>query len=403
MVDTSIIMQAARTPDVNLPNILQRSAESAAAIENLPLLRRQQEARAQMSEQAVSQNEINFNQQQQINQQQDAVRKAKIIYNYAKQLKSLPQAQRRTYLNTIDRETINDLGFDDDTFAKISTDDGSIDTMLAQIEPIIQADQKQVGARRSESLAGGRITAQELDDGTVRYLEYGQEIPQDQIRQRVDAANSEYAKEQQGLYQGRREGALGAELDYKPQIEGSIAKTKAEGKGEEDRAQTVINAGVDASYQLPTIKRTIDLLDEVETGGFNSVALRVKQAFGVEGADEGELSANLGKSILSQLRETFGAAFTENEGKRLERIEANFGKNAETNKRLLKNVLELAERKVDSAISRAEARGDAETVEELKSNISYRLGSNQRKEQQNTPANTGGASTDEFEGFEIIE
>ena len=55
MVDTSIIMQAARTPDVNLPNILQRSAESAAAIEGLPLLRRQQEAKTQMAEQSAAQ------------------------------------------------------------------------------------------------------------------------------------------------------------------------------------------------------------------------------------------------------------------------------------------------------------------------------------------------------------
>jgi hypothetical protein len=399
MVDTSIIMQAARTPDVNLPNILQRSAESAAAIENLPLLRRQQEARAQMSEQAVSQNEINFNQQQQINQQQDAVRKAKIIYNYAKQLKSLPQAQRRTYLNTIDRETINDLGFGDDTFAKISTDDGSIDTMIAQIEPIIQADQKQIGARRSESLAGGRITAQELDDGTVRYLEYGQEIPQDQVQGRVAAAQQEYIADQQELSRGRRGGALGAEEEFKPRIARAETSAKTEAKGAEDRAQATIDAGVTASYSLPTMRRSLELLDSVATGGFDNAALRVKQLFGVEGADEGELSGNLGKAVASQLKETFGAAFTNEERKSFERIEAGFGKNAEVNKRLLNNALKVAERKVDSAISRAEARGDTETVEELKSNMQYRLGGNE----QDTPANTGGASTDEFEGFEIIE
>ena len=69
MVDTSIIMQAARTPDVNLPNILQRSAESAAAIEGLPLLRRQQEAKTQMAEQSAAQQQAQMQRQEQQMQQ----------------------------------------------------------------------------------------------------------------------------------------------------------------------------------------------------------------------------------------------------------------------------------------------------------------------------------------------
>lgn len=399
MVDTSIIMQAARTPNVNLPDILQRSAESAAAIENLPLLQRQQEAQAQVAEQSAAQQQSQMQRNEQLHNRQESIRKAGIIYNYGKQLKALPQAQRRTFLNTIDKETINDLGFDEDTFNKIQTDDGSIDTLLAQIEPIIQSGQDKVGARRSESLAGGRITAQELDDGTVRYLEYGQEIPQDQIQERVAAAQQEYIADQQELSRGRRGGALGAEEEFKPRIARAETSAKTEAKGTEQRAQLVIDNGVAASYQLPTLRRTLDLLEEVDTGGFDNAALKIKQLFGVEGADEGELSANLGKAVLSQLREIFGAAFTEKEGARLERIEASFGRNPETNKRLLNNVLELSERKVDSAISRAEARGDAETVEELKSNMQYRLGGDKKK----TPDNSGGASADEFEGFEIIE
>lgn len=381
-------MQAARTPNVNLPNILQRAAESSAAIEQLPLLQRQQAAKTQGMEQDVA-----FAEQQRA--QQEAMRKGGIIYNYAKQLKSLPQEQRRTFLNTIPKEVISDLGFDDQSFSKLPTDDASLDTVIAQMQPLVTQQSGGVGARRSESLAGGRITVQELDDGTVRYLEYGQEIPASKIQERVDAANKEYQAEQSSLYASRTGGSLGAKLESEPELERRKTSAKSEAKGAEERAQSVIDAGVSASYQLPTLKRTIELLDEVDTGGFDNVALRVKQAFGVEGADEGELSANLGKAVLSQLRETFGAAFTEKEGARLERIEASFGRSSETNKRLLRNVLELAERKVQSAISRAEARGDDETVAELKSNMAYMLG------QKDKPARA--EQTNEFEGFEIIE
>lgn len=368
MVDTSIIMQAARTPNVNLPDILQRSAESAAAIEQLPLLKQQNQLQTQMMQQNVQMQAEN-------RQQQEAIRKGGIMYNYAKQLKQLPMQQRRTFLNSVPAETISDLGIDPDSIQSMAIDDASIDTAIASLQPLMDmsGQQKQIGSRRSESLAGGRITAQEMDDGTVRYLEYGQVIPEEEVRDRVNAAQQDYVAEQRELTASRRSGALGSELEYKPQIERDVTTAKEEAKGGEARAQGVIDAGVDASYSLPTLKRTIDLLDEVETGGFDRVALSVKQAFGVEGADEGELSANLGKSVLAQLKETFGAQFTQAEGDRLARIEAGFGKNAETNKRLLRNVLAMAERKVESALKRAEARGDIETVDELKSNLAYKL------------------------------
>ena len=158
-----------------------------------------------------------------------------------------------------------------------------------------------------------------------------------------------------------------------PELARRKEEAKTGAKGQETRAQDVINAGVEASYQLPTLKRSIELLDSVKTGGFQAAALRAKQIFGIEAADEGELSSNLGKSVLSQLRDTFGAAFTEKEGERLARIEANFGKNPETNKRLLNNIIKLAERKVDNALTRAKERGDDETVAELESNLEFSL------------------------------
>ncbi len=377
MVDTSIIMQAAQQPSINLPDILQRSAESAAAIEQIPLLQRQQQAQTVAIEQSQQANE-------QARQQQDAIRKSGVMYNYARQLKNLPMAQRRTFLSSIPEKTIQDLGIDPQKIQSMAIDDASINTTIAQLEPIVKGQREQVSSRRSESLAGGRITAQELSDGTVRYLEFGKEIPQDQVRERIEKAQQEFIQDQRELNTGRRAGSLEAEADLAPIVTERKERAKTEAKGEESRAQLVIDNGVSASYQLPTIKRTIDLLDDIETGGIESVALRIKQVFGVEGEDEGELSANLGKAVLSQLRETFGAAFTQAEGERLERIEANFGKSPETNKRLLKNALSLSERKVKQALERARTRGDDETVAELEANMDYLIQTGEDKNSKPT-------------------
>ncbi len=131
------------------------------------------------------------------------------------------------------------------------------------------------------------------------------------------------------------------------------------------RGQRVIVQGITAAQGIPTIKRSIALLDEISTGGYASVALKVKQAFGVEGADEAELSANLGRSVLSQLKDIFGSQFTDKEGLRLEKIEARFGKSVAGNRRLLNQLLKMSDLKVKQARVRAVAEGDDATVAEI--------------------------------------
>jgi len=66
------------------------------------------------------------------------------MYNYAKQLRALPMAQRRTFLNTIPEQTISDLGIDPQQLQGMPLDDASIDTSIAQLEPLMQMQQ---GAR----------------------------------------------------------------------------------------------------------------------------------------------------------------------------------------------------------------------------------------------------------------
>jgi len=137
------------------------------------------------------------------------------------------------------------------------------------------------------------------------------------------------------------------------------------GKGEAVRTQNSINLGVESVQAIPILRRGLQLLERVETGGLDAARLRAKQLFGIEGADEGELSANLGRAVLGQLRETFGAAFTENEGARLERLSAGFGKSLASNKRLLRQALVLIQGSADRGLKAAGRVSDEAAIEQI--------------------------------------
>jgi len=163
----------------------------------------------------------------------------------------------------------------------------------------------------------------------------------------------------------KRQGDLGVLGDRK--------RLEIESANKAKRQQGWITEGLTSAEALPNINRGIDLLNSVETGGIDKVSLMAKQLFGVEGADEAELSNRLGKAVLSQLRETFGAAFTAAEGKQLERIEAGFGKSTKGNKRLLNQLKSMLERKTKRAIRVAENLGDIETAQQLKEMLNIRI------------------------------
>ena len=97
---------------------------------------------------------------------------------------------------------------------------------------------------------------------------------------------------------------------------GQIAGAQAQARGAAESARALIDRAVPAAESTAVLKRSLDLLDRVDTGTFASIKLAATDLFGVTGADVGELSQNLSRAVLSQLRETFGAAFTENEGRR---------------------------------------------------------------------------------------
>ncbi len=137
------------------------------------------------------------------------------------------------------------------------------------------------------------------------------------------------------------------------------------GESAEKTERNSIESGMAAAKGIPSIKKSLEILETVNTGGFKSALMGAKNFFGVTGEDEGQLSYNLGKNVLSQLRDTFGAQFTEKDREQLERIESRFGTSTKVNKRLLNQALQVAEKSADNAIDRAIDAGDHATAEEI--------------------------------------
>ncbi len=149
------------------------------------------------------------------------------------------------------------------------------------------------------------------------------------------------------------------------QSQRTIKEETKRGEGVVKTERATIEEGLDAAKGIPLLKRSLALLDLVKTGGIQAASLRAQQFFGVEGANPGELSANLGTAVLQDLKATFGSAFTEKEGERLERIRANFGRSPAVNRRLINQALQIAENYANEAMDRAIDSGDDATVEQI--------------------------------------
>lgn len=139
------------------------------------------------------------------------------------------------------------------------------------------------------------------------------------------------------------------------------------------RKQGFIDSGIEAANGAANVSRALTLLDELKTGGFDNFALKAKRLFGIEGADEGELSNLMGKAVLSQLKPIFGAAFTVTESNKLDALEAGFGKSTANNKRLLENSLKIINRAARRGIAAAEDQGDDFTANEIREALAFKL------------------------------
>lgn len=143
------------------------------------------------------------------------------------------------------------------------------------------------------------------------------------------------------------------------------AEGKESGKGRGLRRAEQVSESISAAKTIPILRRSLTLLDTVKTSGIRNAALAAKRFFGVEGADEGELSANLGRAVLAQLRPIFGAQFTAREGDKLEAIEAGFSKSVENNQRLLRQLLLMADAEVRRGFAASPDEREREQLEQF--------------------------------------
>ncbi len=161
---------------------------------------------------------------------------------------------------------------------------------------------------------------------------------------------------------------------------GQKESQKITAKGKAARQQQSIGRGLDSAEGMANVQRGLDLLDKVATGGVDALSIRIKQSLGLEGADEAELSNRLSKAVLSQLKATFGAAFTAQEGAKLERIEAGLGKSTAGNRRILEQTKRMIMRSANRGIRAAEARGDTETARDIQEALDFRLDIEEQEE-----------------------
>lgn len=161
---------------------------------------------------------------------------------------------------------------------------------------------------------------------------------------------------------------LDQKLDYeksKAEIKEDSAISTARKKTSQQRQQGYIDSGVSSADNLRAINSSLTLLEDIKTGGIDAAILKAKQLMGIESADEAELTYELGKSVLKQLKPTFGAAFTVNEMLELKRMEAGLGKSVAGNKRILKNLQRMTKRSAERGMRAARNLGEEFAANEI--------------------------------------
>ncbi len=167
--------------------------------------------------------------------------------------------------------------------------------------------------------------------------------------------------------------------------ESDIAQGRERGASQEKRIQLAIEDGIDAAQRIPKLREARQILETVGTGGMNSVMLAFKQRLGIASADESQLIYELAKNVLSQLKPTFGAAFTAREGDLLRRIEANTDNSTEGNKRLLDELLDALELDVNRARLEARENRDTRSLNAIDGYLSQQFSSSFGEEESVTP------------------
>lgn len=144
-----------------------------------------------------------------------------------------------------------------------------------------------------------------------------------------------------------------------------LAVQETIGKKTAGRVGEQTDKGLRSADNLSNITRAIDLLDQVRTGGYQSAKKSVTDFLGMTPADEAEFAYLTGKTVLGQLKDTFGAQFTNEEAKRLESLEAGLGRSSEANMRILNRARNSSIKAAMRGLRAAREQGDLFTYREI--------------------------------------
>lgn len=288
----------------------------------------------------------------------DNMRKLQFINSLAKQIEKTTDPAQRAALLQPQIKLLADMGYDPQDVMNATP--GQIRGV------IIQTDAALAGVQRQQQTP---TSIQEFE----HLVKTGQMTPEEA----KNAARIKAGLNPRATGNAAQTIADRGNVDSVADVEETLAKSKglgtATGKGQGARSQNTINDGLLAADGYANIERGVELLNRLETGGIDNVALSAKQLFGVESADEAELSNRLGKAVLSQLRATFGAAFTAKEGESLAKIEAGYGKSTEGNRRLLQQAKSLVMRVAKRGMDAAAGSGDFRTAAQIQEALDFRF------------------------------
>lgn len=180
--------------------------------------------------------------------------------------------------------------------------------------------------------------------------------------------------------------------------------SKARVKGQTEREKLDITEGINAAQSVGLLKRAEKLLDLTETGSFESAKLWGSRVLNLKGKDvqnREELDNLLGKSIVKQLKPTFGGSFSVNEGQWLKDMEANFGKSTAGNKILVKRGLALVNETAKIGLDAATSAEDVRSAGVIQGWIDFQVGGPDEQAPtvetgQQAPGVLGGLSDDEL-------
>jgi len=325
---------------------------------------------------------------------QKNVRKLQIANRLAKQAIGLPQEARAKLMQDYSGALMS-VGFTQEDLANTPLDDEGLQNLIAQTDSVIAPTQENTSNVQQAQYVEGLGYVQQLKNGQVTMAELSPD-QQEKVRRALDAQSGRLAS----AYGQKQRAGLLQQADLAPDIEREKTIAKETGAGNIKRTQDYVDRGVTAAEGIPNVRRALSLMDDIQTGGIDKVAIRARQIFGIEGADEGELSYNMGKAVLSQLKDTFGAAFTLKEGERLEKLEAGLGRSPETNRRILAQALQVMESKAKRGADAARELEDEFAAQDIEKYMSMELEPDKKYQpppQQNRrasdkkPAQDGGA------------